>query len=160
MRYRKKLNLTGYSQEPRTLFLGDAKGEINAIDGTVLQGEDRPMSDAWKSYPGAPEEGTVVCPLEDAADGEATCVEVDGFPLVILRRRDEVSAFVNACPHQYLPLNYKSDRLLSADGAIIRCSNHSAGFDAMTGEGVEGLALGACLDPAPVSISHGRIVLG
>ena len=118
------------------------------------------MTDAWKSYPGAPTEGVVICPLEEAADREATCLEVDGFPLVILRQGDTVTAFVNACPHQYLPLNHKSDRLLSADGAKIRCSNHSAGFDAATGEGVEGLGLGACLDPVPVSVSRGQIVLG
>jgi len=118
------------------------------------------MTDAWKSYPGAPTEGTPICALEDARDGEATCVEVDGFPLILLRRGETVSAFVNACPHQYLPLNHKSDRLLSADGAVIRCSNHSAGFDVATGEGVEGLGLGACLDSAPVAIVQGKIIVG
>lgn len=117
------------------------------------------MTDAWKSYPGAPAEGTPVCPLEDVRDG-VTCLEVDGFPLVILRQGVDLRAFVNACPHQYLPLNHKSDRLLSADGAVIRCSNHSAGFDAETGEGVEGLGLGACLDPAPVRVARGQIVIG
>lgn len=153
-------SLEGYSQEPRLIFLDGAASEINRIDGARPGGDGHPMTDAWKSYPSAPTEGAVVCPLADAAEGEATCVEVDGFPLVILRRGDKVSAFVNACPHQYLPLNHKSDRLLSADGAKIRCSNHSAGFDAVTGEGVEGLGLGACLDPVPVSVSRARIVLG
>lgn len=133
---------------------------INRIDGARSDREDRAMTDAWKSYPGAPLEGAVVCPLESVADGEATCVEVDGFPLLVLRRGNEVSAFVNACPHQYLPLNHKSDRLLSADGSKIRCSNHSAGFDAKTGEGVEGLGLGTCLDPAPVRVSRGRVIVG
>ena len=117
------------------------------------------MTDAWKSYPGAPVEGTVVCPLETVKDGDATCLEVDGFPLIILRRQGRLSAFVNACPHQYLPLNHKSDRLLSADGTKLRCSNHSAGFDAATGEGVDGLGLGACLDPVPVRISRDQIVI-
>lgn len=153
-------SLTGYSQEPRELFLTGLPAQINLIDGGRLGRENCSMTDAWKSYPGAPIEGAVVCPLEDAVEGEATCVEVDGFPLLILRLGDKVTAFVNACPHQYLPLNHKSDRLLSADGAKIRCSNHSAGFDAVTGEGVEGLGLGACLDPAPVSVSRGQIVIG
>ena len=62
------------------------------------------MNDAWKSYPGAPVEGAVICQLDEVVDGEATCIEVDGFPLVILRRGDEITAFVNACPHQFLPL--------------------------------------------------------
>lgn len=118
------------------------------------------MTDAWKSYPGAPAEGTTVCPLDDVREGAATCVEIDGFPLMILRRGDSVWAFVNACPHQYLPLNHKSDRILSSNGAVLRCSNHSAGFDAATGEGVEGLGLGACLDAAPVRVRRGQIVIG
>lgn len=118
------------------------------------------MTDAWKSYPGAPTEGSVICLLESAREGEAICVEVDDFPLIILRRDGKISAFVNACPHQYLPLNHKSDRLLSTDGARIMCSNHSAGFDAETGEGVAGLGLGACLDPVPVRTSRGQIVIG
>ena len=117
------------------------------------------MSDAWKSYPGAPLEGAPVCSLGTLKEGEATCIEVDGFPLVLLRRGDRVRAFVNACPHQYLPLNHKSDRLLSTDGAIIRCSNHSAGFSSGTGEGVEGLGLGACLDAVPVRLSRDQVVV-
>ena len=118
------------------------------------------MTDAWKSYPGAPSEGTPVCPLDDAAEGTATCVEVGGFPLILLRHGDQARAFVNACPHQYLPLDHKSDRLLSVDGSVIRCSNHSAGFDAATGEGVEGLGLGACIDAVPVHVTRGQIVVG
>ncbi len=117
------------------------------------------VTDAWKSYPGAPVEGTAVCPVENMKNSDATCLEVDGFPLIILFRQGRISAFVNACPHQYLPLNHKSDRLLSADGTKLRCSNHSAGFDAATGEGVEGLGLGACLDPVPVRISRDQIVI-
>ena len=125
-----------------------------------VSGKRGGMTDAWKSYPGAPTEGSVICLLESVKEGEATCVEVDDFPLIILRRGDKISAFVNACPHQYLPLNHKSDRLLSVDGARIMCSNHSAGFDAETGEGVAGLGLGACLDPVPVRTSCGQIVIG
>ena len=118
------------------------------------------MTDAWKSYPGAPQEGAVICDLAQAAEDGTTCLEVDGFPILLLRHGGELRAFVNACPHQYLPLDHKSDRLLSADGTRIRCSNHSAGFDALTGEGVEGLGLGACLDPVPVSISRGQVIIG
>ena len=106
------------------------------------------------------QEGAVICDLAQAAEDGTTCLEVDGFPILLLRHGGELRAFVNACPHQYLPLDHKSDRLLSADGTRIRCSNHSAGFDAQTGEGVEGLGLGACLDPVPVSISRGQVIIG
>ena len=117
------------------------------------------MSDAWKDYPGAPAPGAVIGPLTIAVEGQATCVEVGAFPLVLLRKAGSVRAFVNACPHQYLPLNYKGDRLLSSDGTVLRCTNHSAGFDASTGEGVEGLGLGACLDPVPVAVTADQMIV-
>lgn len=69
-------------------------------------------------------------------------------------------AYVNACPHQYLPLDYRNDRILSADGALLRCSNHSAGFRLSDGQGVEGFGQGACLDPVPVSVNKdGTVVI-
>jgi nitrite reductase/ring-hydroxylating ferredoxin subunit len=115
------------------------------------------MSDAWKSYSGAPSEGTFICPLQDVPDDNTLCLEINGFPVLLLRRGDDIRAFVNACPHQYLPLNHKGVRLMSADKTILRCTNHSAGFRADTGEGVEGFGIGECLDAIPVTLDNGMI---
>jgi nitrite reductase/ring-hydroxylating ferredoxin subunit len=71
-----------------------------------------------------------------------------------------VQAFVNACPHQYLPLDHRGDSILSADGTVIRCTNHGAGFCASTGHGVEGLGIDQQLDVVPVRICDlGQIVI-
>ena len=118
------------------------------------------MSDAWKSYRGAPEEGADVCAAADIPDGNTLCLELDGFPLLLVRMGDEVKAYVNACPHQFMPLNHKGDKLISADKKILRCTNHSAGFSVETGEGVEGLGIGECLDPVPVHVSDDRVQVG
>lgn len=118
------------------------------------------MSDAWKSYRGAPAEGTVICAVADIPDENTLCLEVDGFPLLLVRMGNGVKAYVNACPHQYMPLNHKGDKLLSADKTILRCTNHSAGFSVETGKGVEGLGIGDCLDPVPVHVSDGRVHVG
>jgi nitrite reductase/ring-hydroxylating ferredoxin subunit len=73
---------------------------------------------------------------------------------------DAVHAFVNACPHQYLPLDHRGDSILSADGAVIRCTNHGAGFCFSTGHGVEGLGIDQKLDVVPVRIDElGRVVI-
>ena len=98
--------------------------------------------------------GKTLCPRSDIPDGGTLCLLQDEFPIVLVRKGDTVKAYVNACPHQYLPLNHRGDKLLSADGAILRCSNHSAGFSSDDGEGVEGLGIGACLDAIPVSIDR------
>lgn len=118
------------------------------------------MSEAWKSYAGAPEAGADICGIAAIPDGNTLCVELNGYPLVLVRDDQDVRAFVNACPHQYLPLNHKGDKLISVDKTILRCTNHNAGFSARTGEGVEGLGLGACLDPVPVYLDGTTVRIG
>lgn len=119
------------------------------------------MAEAWKSYRGAPAEGTEVCTVEKIPDPGTLTFDLDGFPLLLVKRSGTVRAFVNACPHQYLPLDYQGDKLLSADGRIIRCTNHQAGFLIETGEGVEGLGIGCALDAVPVSITdEGAVMIG
>ena len=97
----------------------------------------------------------VIARIDDIPDPGTSCLELDGYPILLARRGDAVRAFVNACPHQYLPLNYRGEKLLSADGRTLRCTNHSAGFDAESGEGVEGLGVGCALDRIPVSVTPG-----
>ncbi len=112
------------------------------------------MSDSWKSWSGAPAPGSMLCPRSDISDGGSLCLLQDEFPIVLVRKGDAVKAYVNACPHQYLPLNHRGDRLLSSDGSILRCTNHNAGFSSDTGEGVEGLGIGGCLDVIPVTVDR------
>ena len=67
-------------------------------------------------------------------------------------------AYVNACPHQYLPLDHRGSNVLSADGAVLRCTNHSAGFRVRDGVGVEGLGQDCVLDAIPIVVDdEGRI---
>jgi len=119
------------------------------------------MSAAWKSNRGAPEEGTVICAAADIPDPGTLGVDVGGFPVLLVRTANMIRAFVNACPHQYLPLDHKGDRLISADATIIRCTNHSAGYRIEDGVGAEGFGLGCALDMIPVSVTaKGVVVIG
>ena len=69
-----------------------------------------------------------------------------------------LAAYVNACPHQYLPLDHRGANVLSADGTILRCTNHGAGFRVEDGIGVEGLGLNCALDAIPIVVDdEGRI---
>lgn len=126
----------------------------------VNSGGQKTMSDLWKSWSGAPVPGTPLCSLVEIPDEGSLCILHDGFPIVLVRKGRRVKAYVNACPHQYLPLNHRGEKLLSADGSTLRCSNHGAGFLVSTGEGVEGLGIGACLDAVPITISaDNRVVV-
>lgn len=118
------------------------------------------MPEAWKSYRGAPAEGTRVCSLNEVPENNTRCLELDGYPLLLVRVGVTLRAYVNACPHQYLPLDHKGDKLISADRTILRCTSHAAGFSVETGEGVEGLGIGSCLDAVPVHVDDGDILIG
>jgi len=118
------------------------------------------MSEAWKNYRGAPLERTRICALSGVPDGNTLCLDLDGFPVLLVRFGDVVRAYVNACPHQYLPLDYKGDKLISADKTMLRCSNHAAGFCVDTGKGVEGLGIGDGLAPVPVHVVGDDVLIG
>lgn len=119
------------------------------------------MTVAWRDYRSAPAPGTPVCAAPDA--GDVACVRLSSaqgvFPMIVVGVADGVRAWVNACPHQYLPLDYRSASILSADGARLMCSAHGAQFDAATGCGVAGEGVGCALDPVPVAVIDGRVVI-
>lgn len=117
------------------------------------------MSDAWKTYPSAPAGGTVICPSAKVPEGGSASVDLKGFPLLLARKGGRLVAYVNACPHQFLPLDYRSSQVISADGTLLRCSVHNAGFDLLTGRGVEGPGSNCALDPVPVTEAAGDIFI-
>jgi nitrite reductase/ring-hydroxylating ferredoxin subunit len=98
--------------------------------------------------------------LSEATDAEVTLVDHDEFgPIVVVRRGAEVRAFRNLCPHQWLPLTYRSPNIVSADGRRLRCSNHGAEFRVEDGRPLDA-ALACGLEPVPVHVdAEGRVML-
>jgi len=86
-------------------------------------------------------------------------LDIDGFPIMIFRSNDGMHAFVNACPHQFLPLDYRSPTVLSADKTKLICSNHDATFDVTTGEGLGGYGKGCELDKIPVLVNSNEEII-
>ncbi len=111
---------------------------------------------SWRDYPSAPPEGYLLCKLSDLHRG-SSCLLVQSangeFPLVIIRDDAGLRAFVNACPHQYLPLNFRSEKVLSDDGSRLLCSAHGACFDSQTGVGLTADVQGNALDEVPLEIA-------
>ncbi|WP_282603690.1 Rieske (2Fe-2S) protein [Paracoccus sp. PARArs4] len=114
---------------------------------------------AWTDYATAPQPGTRICEADRVNPVLSLRVGGDrgGFPLLVLRVGDGFRAYVNACPHQYLPLDHRGDRILSADGTMLMCTAHGARFDITTGQAVQGADCG--LDPVPVLLSEGMLVI-
>jgi nitrite reductase/ring-hydroxylating ferredoxin subunit len=118
------------------------------------------MSDAWKSYQGAPADGAILCHANELAEGSVISIKLGAaaFPILVVKSAGALAAYVNACPHQYLPLDYRGDNVLSADGTVLRCTNHSAGFRVQDGVGIEGLGQNCGLDSIPIVVDDdGRV---
>lgn len=113
----------------------------------------------WRSLPRAPESGSFVCALDDVPVVGILGVEIEGFPLLIVRTEQGLYGYYNACPHQYLPLDWRAKDILSADATQLLCSNHSAGFDVSTGEGLSGHAQGCALSSVPIILKGDFILI-
>ncbi|SMF65901.1 MULTISPECIES: Rieske (2Fe-2S) protein [unclassified Pseudomonas] len=76
-----------------------------------------------------------------------------------LRYRGRVRVYLNSCPHLHVPLQYRKDRYLSADGERIVCYAHGAQFLPDSGECVYGPCLGQALTSLAVREQDGWLLL-
>jgi nitrite reductase/ring-hydroxylating ferredoxin subunit len=115
----------------------------------------------WREDDDAPAQGAVVGLAARFDKDGAYFVDIGDFAMILVRRGAALSAFWNLCPHQFLPLNWRGDSVLSADGALIRCSNHDAAFHAGDGTPAGGGSPVACgLSQIPVRVEDGNVVIG
>lgn len=103
----------------------------------------------YTDFPDFPEKGTILCANSDIRAGGAHVAMLREFPYLVVQSADGPRAYVNVCPHQFLPLDYRSPQIIGTDGSLL-CSNHSATFDALSGAGTGGLGLGCQLTAIPI----------
>jgi nitrite reductase/ring-hydroxylating ferredoxin subunit len=123
----------------------------------------KPDPTLWRTRPRAPLPGAALGPLEDIADGHAkefvfgrgTTV----FSMFVVRQADKVFGYLNICPHYSSPLNCRAGEFLSEDHSHIRCTMHFAEYRIEDGFGVAGAGEGCWLDPVPVHVEDGIIVI-
>ena len=117
----------------------------------------------WREHPDAPEPGAVLCRTEEIPDGEGKELVFGAgkwpLRLFLVRRRDELFGYVNTCPHLHITLNYFPDRFTSHDRAFILCANHGALFQMDDGYCVSGPCAGQSLEPVPVVVQDGEVLL-
>ena len=123
----------------------------------------KPDPTLWRLRPRAPQPGAVLGRLNDIPDGDAkeyvfgrgTTV----FSMFVVRRGEDVYGYLNICPHYSSPLNHRADQFLNEDKTLIRCTSHFAEFRIEDGYGVRGAAEQCWLDPVPVQVENGMIVI-
>ena len=104
-------------------------------------------------------------PLASIPDGGARSIEqacADGSTrsVLLLRRSNEVWAYVNRCPHFSQPLDFEPGEFATYDGRIVMCAHHSALFRYEDGFCVDGPCAGHRLDRVEVRVEGECAVLG
>jgi nitrite reductase/ring-hydroxylating ferredoxin subunit len=115
----------------------------------------------WSDLSTAPAAGTLAAHAGDIQGAVTVTITTAAgdFPLLLVRVGAAVKGYVNMCPHQYLPLDYRGGQLLSKEGTKLMCSAHGAMFDAETGMGVAGEGLGCTLISVPVALVCDQILI-
>jgi nitrite reductase/ring-hydroxylating ferredoxin subunit len=101
----------------------------------------------------------LLCELDDVPDGASRGLMRVGLNdrLCIVRQGDEVFVWLNDCPHEHRPMEYRQDRFLSADGQHLVCYAHSAHFDIRTGHCFAGPCTGQSLTRVPARVEDGKV---
>lgn len=120
------------------------------------------MNVDWRALPNAPEPGAELCSLQDLQQGEirefvfeATSAAGPAFRLIALRHASGVEAYVNQCPHHWLPMNRSDGSFLYWSEHELMCAHHSAVFNLLdAGTCIMGPCQGSNLIRVPVIIDH------
>ena len=107
--------------------------------------------------------GTVLCRLDDVADGGSSGFAVhrrgELLRFMILRRNDHVFVYANRCPHKGLPLDFTPGRFLDHSKTHILCTNHGAVFRIEDGFCVSGPCAGESLRRPATEVLNGTVYL-
>ncbi|EWY37197.1 hypothetical protein N825_20940 [Skermanella stibiiresistens SB22] len=100
---------------------------------------------------------------DDVAEGAAILVSigegVDTRNLIVLRQGGVAVAYLNACPHMGIMLDWVADRVTAPGPRWLRCTAHGALFRREDGVCVRGPCAGQKLMAVPVTESDGNIDL-
>jgi nitrite reductase/ring-hydroxylating ferredoxin subunit len=104
-----------------------------------------------------------LCRTDELADpGTRNVVLGEGeeeLDIVIVQTNGTRHAYVNSCPHQFIPLETFPNHFLTEDKKNLVCSGHGALFELATGACVRGPCLGQSLDRLHIEEADGGIYL-
>ena len=83
----------------------------------------------------------------------------DELDIIIVQTKGARHAYVNCCPHQFIPLETFPNHFLTEDKAQLVCSGHGALFELGSGACISGPCLGKGLDRLAIEEKDGAIYL-
>ena len=100
-----------------------------------------------------------VCSSDAIAEQDAKGFLLDGQPVIVARRDNQVYAYKNNCPHWGVELNVMPDQFMDLDQQFIICANHGALFELETGNCLSGPCSGQSLEPVPCREELGQVMV-
>lgn len=90
----------------------------------------------------SPPSGTRLGHLDQLDNPGACLSDWQEDAVILVRKGDEVRAYLNVCPHAGRPLNLPDGRVFLHQGEFILCPVHGASFDLVNGQCAGGPAVG------------------
>lgn len=105
----------------------------------------------------------LICRFDELSDPGSLAFKLGAgdWPLkgFVVRKGDEVFAYVNRCPHAGHPLNWQPHQFLTQDRTHLLCTSHGARFEISTGHCVFGPCAGQALQVLRVQVVDGVVLL-
>lgn len=103
-----------------------------------------------------------LCDSDELPESESRGFSLKGeehSPLAVLvvRKKGQVYAYRNLCPHAFIPLEWEPNEFLSFDKSLIQCANHGALFTIEEGLCVSGPCSGQSLIRLETEEAGGKI---
>ena len=102
-------------------------------------------------------QGVYLCPARTVGEGSARGFDPFGQgrdTVLLVRWQGQLRAWRNRCPHLEVPMHYRKDRFMAADGQRIVCFAHGAQFRPDNGLCVLGPCLGQSLQPLALHVDE------
>lgn len=97
-----------------------------------------------------------LCRFAEVPDGGARVIDEEraGRPVVVVRRGQQVWAYVNRCPHFSVQLIFEPGTVSCYRSQVLMCAHHSALFRFDDGQCIDGPCTGSALEAVPVKVDE------
>ena len=106
---------------------------------------------------------TFLCKIDTLSDPGTQNVVLgeppDDLDIVIVQTAGTRHAYINSCPHEFIPLETFPNHFLTEDKKHLLCSGHGAQFNLANGECVSGPCLGKSLARLAIEERDGALYL-
>jgi nitrite reductase/ring-hydroxylating ferredoxin subunit len=109
-----------------------------------------------------PDQAYRLCALDEIAQGAARGFDPGGVgedTLFAVRQGAQVYVYLNSCPHNRSPLEFRRHRFLSHDGSQIMCYAHGARFTIDSGHCTDGPCKGEALTRIAARVVRGEVLI-